>query len=477
MPKETSSGPYSGFAKLVDRILGFLSSLKLAVVVILLLTILSSVGTFVEAKYDATIAKKLVYDTWWMYATMGLLAINLTAVMMDRWPWKRRHVPFILAHIGILVLLFGSVLTAKFGIDGSMRVEIGGVNRWITLPNTDLSIWTSFDGERFSKLMEKEVDFFVRPPKNYPVELTTEKGKLAVLDYKPFVVPSKKVVATSEGKGAGALRFQVQNMNANVIEWLVQKRPNEVVTHNFGPAQLHFGNIPDGAMHGGTNEIYFKLRPDGALDYKVLFRDGSRKPVTGIAKEGETFKPGWMDLTIHILRVLPQAEEVWEFQELSAPTPLSTSAAEIEFEGKRHWLQLNDTLKIFSDKAVYIIAYANRRVDLGFEIFLKNFEVGRYQGTMRAASYASQVEVQGIGLQNISMNEPLHHAGRTVYQASFQDGPDGNPVASIFSINEDPGLWLKYLGSLILTIGTIWMFYDKRRAARAMAPKKLELKS
>lgn len=68
------------------------------------------------------------------------------------------------------------------------------------------------------------------------------------------------------------------------------------------------------------------------------------------------------------------------------------------------------------------------------------------------------------------MNEPLKYAGFTFYQASFQDGPQGQPIASILSVNKDPGRWIKYLGSLILSLGVVWLFVQRRRASRAQAP-------
>lgn len=461
--------------KWTDRLIKQLASLKLAVVVILMIATITAIGTFVEARYDASIAKKLVYDTPWMYGIMGLLCINLIAVMVDRWPWKRRHTSFVLAHVGILILLLGSVITAKLGLDGNITVGIGQKNRWVTQPETDISVWSSFDGDRFAKLTETEVDFFLNPPEKKEFKIPTDAGELKVLRYHPFVIPSKKVIIGEDAKMGAGLRFQVQNANVNVIEWMVQKKPSDVVTQNFGPAQVHWGAIPDGERHG-QNEVFFRLDPKNAsrLEYKVFYKDPARKPATGFVKEGESFASGWMDLQVHILRVLPKAQEIWEFKELETPTSLSTSAIEIEFQGKQHWLQLNDTLKLFSEKAVYIVAYANRRIDLGFDLFLEKFDIGRYQGTMRAATYSSNVAVEGIGTHTISMNEPLKHGGKTIYQASFQDGPDGQPIASIFSVNDDPGRWIKYLGSLIITLGVIYLFYDKRKSARAMAPKVLK---
>ncbi len=69
------------------RILKFLASLQLAVIIILALGGLTAWGTFVEAQYgDAVAAQKLVYHSPWMYSVMILLATCLTAVMVDRWP-------------------------------------------------------------------------------------------------------------------------------------------------------------------------------------------------------------------------------------------------------------------------------------------------------------------------------------------------------------------------------------------------------
>jgi cytochrome c biogenesis protein ResB len=101
---------------------------------------------------------------------------------------------------------------------------------------------------------------------------------------------------------------------------------------------------------------------------------------------------------------------------------------------------------------------------LGFEMSLKKFNIGRYQGTMRAASYESVVDVPDLGERLISMNEPLKHAGYTFYQASFESDPSGNPVASVLSVNRDPGRGLKYFGSLLIVFGTLHLFYMKRRS-------------
>ncbi|WP_413287870.1 cytochrome c biogenesis protein ResB [Bdellovibrio sp. HCB337] len=453
------------------RIIRSLASLKLAVVVILSIATLVAVGTFVEAKYDATAAKKLVYDTIWMNFIMGFLAVNLIAVMVDRWPWKARHTSFVLAHIGILVLMLGSIITGKFGLDGSVRVGIGQSEQYVVVPETDVLVYSSFDGDRYTKLAEQNVDFFLkRPTAQKPFIVPGYNTEIKITDYKPYVVPARKVTAPKEpnGRRGAGLRFQLQNANikVNVIEWLVQKRPTDIATHSFGPASVHLGPAPEKGR--GENEIYFTPNGTEGLKYVVFQKDTEKPLKTGSLKEGEVFVPGWkMPIEIRALRYLPEAEEDWDLQEREAPTPLTTSAVKIEFNNQENWILLNDTVKLFGPDVVYIVSYGNRRIDLGFPIKLNQFKMDRYQGTNRAMEYSSRVEVPDMPEQLISMNEPLKYRGYTIYQASFENAPNTEePVASIFSVNQDPGRWLKYLGSLIISLGIVMLFYFKKKAKK-----------
>ncbi|MGZ5280466.1 MAG: cytochrome c biogenesis protein ResB, partial [Pseudobdellovibrionaceae bacterium] len=219
---------------MIQKFIKAFSSVKLAVVIIIALATLIAVGTIVESRYNAQVAAKLVYHTWMMYVVMGALALTLIAVMVDRWPWKKRHIPFLLAHVGILILQLGSVVTAKYGLDGNMRFGMGETNRFVTVPNTELQVWSSFDGDRYTKLLEKEVDFFVDPPSKNPLQLELPEGTFKVDDYAPFVIPSRKIIASQSPRTGAGLRFQVQNDRANINEWLFQKKAGAMDTRKFG---------------------------------------------------------------------------------------------------------------------------------------------------------------------------------------------------------------------------------------------------
>ena len=86
-------------------------------------------------------------------------------------------------------------------------------------------------------------------------------------------------------------------------------------------------------------------------------------------------------------------------------------------------------------------------------------------------SYESDVSVEGLGKVNISMNEPMKHAGYTFYQSSFQEDDMGRPTASILSVNKDPGRWIKYFGSALIVLGIVMLFYFRKFDLKFMAKK------
>ncbi len=326
-----------------------------------------------------------------MYTVMSLLILNLLAVMIDRWPWKKRHASFVCAHIGIIVLLTGAFLTMNYGLDGSMRVGINEQNNLVQTAETDLVVYSSFDGDRYSKTLEKEVDFFSHPPsEKKPFIIPAYEGEIRVVDYQKYVLPSRRVVPGEAGKMGSGLRFQLQNPNVNVVEWVVQKKPGTLATHDFGPASIHLGPTPEKGR--GANEIFLTPDKDG-LQYTVFQKDSEKPHKKGFVKEGDVFDPGFkMALQFRVLRFLPAALEDWDLQPSERPTPLTTSAIKIIFEGKEHWVLLNDMVKLFTNNTVYLLTYGNRRIDVGFPVKLKNFKVTRYQGTTRAMAYESVVE-------------------------------------------------------------------------------------
>jgi hypothetical protein len=301
------------------------------------------------------------------------------------------------------------------------------------------------------------------------VIIPTDGGPIEIFEYYPYALGSMRFIESRDPRLGAGVQVSIRGQRMDVIEWLAQDRPDQLAELDLGPAVIYFGE-PKGVLAPMKNHVILTPanRDLTAFSYQV------RNPVGDLLKSGqvserEAFQPGWMDFEIRVLQAVPRGRKIWEYRPHPFKTEVTNSAMKLRFQGQEHFVELGDVLRLFTDHAVYFLSYSPNRIQIGFPVYLKEFRLGKYPGTLRAASYSSLVEVPGLGEVLISMNEPLKHQGLTIYQASYQEGRDGVPIASIFSVNYDPGRGLKYLGSLILSLGVVILFYDRRKKGKAEA--------
>jgi hypothetical protein len=106
----------------------FLASLRLAVTLISVLSLVLAYGTYVEKVAGSNAAKFLIYGSPWFLVLNLLLATNIFCAAAIRFPWKRYQTGFVITHIGLLVLLFGCWMSWRFAIDAQMPILERGSN-------------------------------------------------------------------------------------------------------------------------------------------------------------------------------------------------------------------------------------------------------------------------------------------------------------------------------------------------------------
>ena len=113
----------------VRALLKFCGSLRLAIVLMAVLVGVLIPATCVENWYGPAAARFFIYGTAWFAALAVLLAVNVLAALVLRFPWKRRQTGFVLTHVGLLVLLLGCLLTRRRGIDAVVPIFEGQAAR------------------------------------------------------------------------------------------------------------------------------------------------------------------------------------------------------------------------------------------------------------------------------------------------------------------------------------------------------------
>lgn len=447
------------------RIFNFLASLELAVILILTVGAVLAVGTVYEAKYSAAVASQLVYRSWWMQVLLWLFVTNVAAAAVSRLPWKKQHVGFLITHLGIIVLLVGAWMQQQRGVDGILALAPGESGRLVRIDQNMLYVYKTVPGKAYDLVLNEELNFDLRAPMTEPVRyrLTgADAPDLRVLRYYPKARREIRAENAPEGQGVPAVRFKLFGSRASFDDWIfLQKDIGS--RRDVGPAEIRFAK-----RKPSQTEVAEKASLLLYLDKKdqppriALARKGERFQELGRAVLGKSVSLGWMDFEFQLDAFHGSAIPRAEYSPLSSSSAAfdGIQAIEVEMAGDRLWLELGSSAQITAGDGMYYLQFVNRQVDLGFELVLDKFDIEYYEGTSRPMEYASTVSVAGQ-THRISMNQPLKHGGFTFYQASYESDEEGVPRVSVLSVNYDPGRGVKYLGSLMMCLGIISMFYFK----------------
>jgi hypothetical protein len=465
------------------RVVALFASLRLAVVVMLTLGAVCAYATFYEMEHGTPAVQRDIYQTPWFAFLLGLLGLNVFSVMVSRWPWTKHQAGFLIAHVGILSILVGSVISLYRGLDSNMALAEGETSNRVRLLGKALHVSIPDLGAQgvFPVVFEKSA-----PTEEKPQRFDLEGADVVLVadGYEPNATVRESFEEVAEGPPA--LRFVLEAPMATQDGWLVADDRQR--SHlDFGMVSFGFHTARTGEQvepllqHAGAqNHLSFVLAPDGRIHYGAT---GTAGPLqTGVVEIGEPLATGWPALGVTVDRFLPRAG----LKRTMVPAPLpkkeeeSRAAVRLHFEGpfgatEPAWLPWGDTERLRVGDHMASLAYRSPEAALPFRVTLLDFNNQPYPGSRMASTYESTVRIddpeRGTFETLISMNHPLHHRGYIFFQSSFIEG---RPMISIFSVARAPGLPLVYLGTALIGLGIAWMFYGKpwlarRQAARALA--------
>ncbi|HPI39453.1 MAG TPA: cytochrome c biogenesis protein ResB [Pseudobdellovibrionaceae bacterium] len=224
------------------------------------------------------------------------------------------------------------------------------------------------------------------------------------------------------------------------------------------------------SIKSGSRVIEFKVSSQAPHKTQVVLYKEGQEVLKQILSEGEKLTTPWMGMEIFIGTIEAHALESSEVTAINPEkrSDLPTSAILLNTaQNQKIWLTEGEQKTVSINDRNFTFYYGKEIIDLPFEVTLKKFTKLDYPGTSTPMSFESLVQINDESQsQKISMNEPFKKEGFTLYQASYIMNPTEAPI-SIFSVNKDPGRWLKYLGSLILSIGVITFTLMRSRLAKS----------
>ncbi len=141
-------------------------------------------------------------------------------------------------------------------------------------------------------------------------------------------------------------------------------------------------------------------------------------------------------------------------------------AVQVDINGQVFWVKSTEPIAFNRDGERITFQISKKTLTLPYEIVLDQFKMDTDPGTSTPASFESFVTLfkgnEGSEKYHVFMNNPLKYQNFTFYQASYFQTQEG-PYGSILSVNFDPGRFWKYLGSLLLVLGSIWHYFLRRK--------------
>lgn len=115
----------------------FLGSIRFAIFLITAAAIFVIVGTLLESWADShQFAAQIIYSNPIFQLLLWGFFINILISALRRWPFRWKHVPFLITHLGLLMILGGALLKSYFGIQGRMTIAEGTASQRVFLSNT-----------------------------------------------------------------------------------------------------------------------------------------------------------------------------------------------------------------------------------------------------------------------------------------------------------------------------------------------------
>lgn len=459
-----------------------LGSLKIAVLLFLVLVVACAVGTLVESRFDARVARYYVYDAPWFLIWLVVLCVNLAAAAASRWPWRKRHTGFITVHAGIILLLIGAMVGMTWGIEGSITLNVGREPRsWMIVREMALSFTDPASGHPYRA--DLPVDLRPPSPGSPAVRVAPSGAARYVFErYSEELLEEKVAVALPGGAPAVNLRLS-SGMMGQSLEPALFAFPEEARAHDLmGLATIRIVDALEPPPVSGVRrpQLQVKVNPDGTVAWRAWSSRG--EPTEGVAPIGGTFAAGWADWQVEIVGAFNQATAEPRIVE-HAGNVLPMQASRMR-AGVYGWVELADGTRstpqwfvagqqhpVKIGEVETFVAFGYRTEPLGFTVLLESFEVPRDEGTDSPANYRSTLVFRDLATGETArdwcgMNRPAlfpagfhrHFTGMT-YKFSQASWNPQDLSESTVQVLYDPGWMLKWIGSLVITAGLFIIFY------------------
>jgi len=142
----------------LDKVIRFLGGIPFAIILIASAALFVIAGTLFESKSGShQYAAYKTYEHPLFVALLWGFFINILVSALRRWPFQQKHIPFLLTHCGLLMILGGALAKSYFGVQGVMIIPEGSASNSLLIPNTQAIYLEHRDQKNINKLVAETI--------------------------------------------------------------------------------------------------------------------------------------------------------------------------------------------------------------------------------------------------------------------------------------------------------------------------------
>ena len=211
--------------KALVSILRAVGSLWFAALLLILLLVAMACATVYESSNGTPQALHVFYRSWWFKSLLGLIAINVAASLLLRFPFPKRLTGFVVTHAAILLTLGGTLITQEIGVDGQVSITEGQTITQFLQDTPTLTCVKQPAGRRFEIDLTSSV-FKGFEAAEHPAApaMEIDDGRIEIARYIPASTWARQVVETADHSANGAVEVSLASAGHENATWIFADR-------------------------------------------------------------------------------------------------------------------------------------------------------------------------------------------------------------------------------------------------------------
>lgn len=449
----------------MKKFIGFLFSMQFTGTLLLIFAAVIGTATFVENELGTLAARLIIYDSRWFEVLLLILSIVMIGSIFKYKLYSRKKYTVLLFHLSFVVILIGSAITRYVGYEGMMHIRENETSNQVISSSSFIQINVK-DGTNSYSFSEKKI---FNPYKNNHYNRTLNynntRSKISLVQY----IPNAAETIVEDPNGSPIISMVIIEQDGQNTRFI---KKGETVLLGQTYFSYHTGSINNSHVQIIENAEGYFFNAPFSVGISQMAGGDMLVMEANVQHPFDPMRLYTFGTTQLVIRQIFKTAKTILIEGEGDPKVNYNNAVILNISHNNQNKQITlfggkgvigEASSVTVDNVEFTMSYGSKIIELPFSLYLRNFQLDRYPGSMSPSSFASEVtlidKVNNIEEhRRIFMNNILNYDGYRFFQSSYDQDEKG----TILSVNHDRwGTFVTYIGYFIMALGMVLNFFHK----------------